>query len=59
MEGPDVGMKRVEKLNEEDRVISVTYGCLNKALFKEDAGRAYDVLQHFVVPHQRPEGILK
>lgn len=36
----------------------VTYECLWKALFKEDAGRANDVVQHVAVLHQSSEGIV-
>lgn len=36
-----------------------TYKCLRKTLFKEDAGRAHDVVQHVAVLHQGTNGILE
>lgn len=39
--------------------LPVTYERPSKALFKEDAGRAHDVVQHVAVLHQRTEGLLE
>lgn len=38
---------------------SVTYEGPRKALLKEDAGWAHDVVQHVAVLHQRSEGIVE
>lgn len=38
---------------------SVTYESLWKALFKEDAGRAHNVVQHVAVLHQRTKGVVE
>lgn len=44
---------------ESPTLCPVTYKCLGKAFFEEDAGRAHDVVQHVTVLHQHTDGIVE